>query len=237
LLFGSFLNVVGYRLIHNYNIIFKRSFCPECKNNIAWYDLVPVVSWVILYGSCRNCKQPISWLYPAIELLTASSFTALTSFVEPRYWIGYGLFFTVLLIIIRTDTQSMLISRYTTLAIIPLASILSYYHKLPITLIESIIGSLTGYFILWFIAQCFYLLRNKQGMGEGDFELLSMIGSFLGIQGVFISLFIGSIAGSCLGMYLILRGFDARTTKIAFGSWLALGAISYCLWFNNYNFI
>ncbi len=207
-----------------------RSFCPHCKTTLAWYDLIPVFSWLILRGSCRTCKQPISSLYPLIELLTACSFTALVALVDPQYWVGYSIFFTALLIIIRTDAETMLISRFTTLALIPVAYILSYWHLLPLTILQSFLGSIFGFTILWSIARLFYLWKNKQGMGEGDFDLLALIGAFTGITGAWVALFIGSILGSCLGIYLLWRGSKVENTQIAFGPWLCLGALAYCLY-------
>ena len=230
LLFGSFLNVVGYRLIQDISIIQPRSFCPYCKTTLAWYDLIPLISWLMLRGSCRSCSHSISWLYPCIELLTACSFTALVAFFDPGYWIAYSIFFTALLVIIRTDAETMLISRFTTLAFIPVAYVLSYFNLLPITSTQSILGSLFGYILLWSIARLFYLIKNKQGMGEGDFDLLAFIGAFTGIAGAWVSLFIGSILGSCWGIYLLWLGYKPENTHIAFGPWLCLGALLYSLY-------
>jgi leader peptidase (prepilin peptidase) / N-methyltransferase len=233
LCWGSFLNVVGYRLIHGYSIVLPRSFCPQCTTTLAWYDLIPVLSWLILRGKCRSCKKAISPLYPLIELLTGVVFTALLLYIEPQYWFSYGLFFSALIVTIRTDAETMLISRYTTLAVLPIAFLLSWLTMLPLSILKSVSGALFGYALLWSIAKVFYLVRKQEGMGEGDFELLATIGSFLGLYGVWITLFLGAFLGSIIGMIVVLKGASLRTTKIPFGPWLALGAIIYTFFQNS----
>ncbi len=226
LCWGSFLNVVGYRIIHGYSLVLPRSFCPSCHTTIKWYDLIPFFSWFILRGKCRACKTQISPLYPLIELLTAVVLTGLIVFIEPRYWISYGIFFSALIVTIRTDAETMLIARSMTLGLVPVALALSAFGLLSLSLLESIGGALFGYGILWSIAQLFYLLRKQEGMGEGDFDLLSMIGAFTGIFGSWITLLIGAFLGTLAGILILAQGAD-RSTKIAFGPWLALGGIIY----------
>src|SRR5690606_13178057 len=111
LCWGSFLNVVGYRLIAGYSIIRPRSFCPHCSQQLAIRDLIPVVSWLMLRGRCRTCNKPISFLYPLIEVITALIFLGLYFFIDPHYWVSYGLLFSALIVTIRTDAETMLISR------------------------------------------------------------------------------------------------------------------------------
>jgi leader peptidase (prepilin peptidase)/N-methyltransferase len=229
LIWGSFLNVVAYRLIHNKSIVTPRSFCPHCKKTIAWYDNIPVLSWLLLRAKCRNCKNPISFLYPFIELLTAASFTSLYYF-EPTYFPAYAFFFSALIVIIRTDLEYMLISRASTLWLIPCAYALSYLNMLPLTLQESVIGSIVGYLTLFLVAHIFYLITKKQGMGEGDFDLLALIGAFVGLQGIFITLLIGSWIGTIAGIAYIFIGGKNLQVKIPFGPFLAFGAMSYVLW-------
>ena len=126
LIWGSFLNVVAYRWMQNKSIITPRSYCPYCEKAIAWYDNIPVLSWLILHGTCRSCQQPISWLYPFIELVTAISLIALYLSVPTIYLPAYALFFSALIIIIRTDLEHMLIMQAMTLYLIPVAFGLSY---------------------------------------------------------------------------------------------------------------
>lgn len=230
LIWGSFLNVVACRLIENKSIIFPRSHCPSCKQHLAWYDLIPIVSWLALKGSCRSCSQPISSLYPFIELLTAALFVLLYTHVPTDYMIAYGVLFSALIVSIRTDLEHMLISRFMSVCMIPVGITLSIAGFLPITLQESFMGAFFGYAILWSIAQLFYAITHKQGMGEGDFELLAMIGSFTGVLGAWMSMSIGSFIGSILSIAYIKLSNKGPNTKIPFGPFLALGAIIFVLY-------
>lgn len=228
---GSFLNVVAWRIVQGKNL-YSRSACTQCQSTIACHDLIPVVSWIMLRGKCRSCKAHISILYPCIELLSALLLTTMVIFVEPLYWMGYGIFLCALIITIRTDIETMLIARITSLYLVPVGWLLNYAGLLPLNLSESIIASIIGYAALWSFATLFYQLRKIQGMGEGDFELLACIGAFTGLPGIWSAITIGSLAGSLYGMILILFHKTANP-KIPFGPFLALGAIAY-LYFQNY---
>lgn len=225
LCWGSFLNVVGYRLVKGSSLL-GRSACPHCKKYIAWYDLIPILSWFILKARCRNCRKKITPLYPAIELITGIVLTAMLVYIEPTYWPAYFLFFSALIVTIRTDSQYMLISRYMTLFMIPVGVACSYLQLLPITMTESIAGAIAGYGILWLIAHFFKKYRKKEGMGQGDLDLLAMIGSFTGLLGIWVTLFLGALFGSIIGITIAVKK-KRHMVKIAFGPWLALGAIIY----------
>lgn len=226
LCFGSFLNSIAYRLVHPKHPRTKRSSCPHCHTVIAFYDLIPVVSWLILRARCRWCNKSISILYPLIELITAVVFVCLLIFKPWTLWLPYGLFFTALIISIRTDLETMLLSRMVTIWFIPLGLFFSAVKLLPITFSQSLVGAIAGYALLWSVSRTFYIFTGKQGMGEGDMELLAMIGSFLGFNGMWLSLLIGSCCGSLLGMlYLMSRGTKILGIAIPFGPFLALGAI------------
>jgi leader peptidase (prepilin peptidase)/N-methyltransferase len=228
-MWGSFLNVVACRLIKSQSIIYPRSHCPNCKHIIAWYDNIPVLSWLLLRAKCRFCKKPISILYPFVELLTAGSLTLLYIH-QPEYFMGYALFFSALLVIVRTDLQYMLISRLSSIGMIPFAWILSYFNILPLTLSASLLGTVVGYLTLWLVAYLFYALTKKHGLGEGDFDLLALIGSFCGIEGVFISILIGSWVGTIISLaYIAISGKNIHI-KVPFGPFLAFGAMSYVIW-------
>lgn len=274
LIWGSFLNVIAYRLITQESIG-GRSKCPHCTCQIAWYDNIPLLSWLILGGKCRSCKQPISILYPFIELLTGVLFVLLylkmmpecpaydsssirpewvdqlceawqkvnpsstahleelrdrsdLSSVRPELIEGF-LFFSALLITIRTDLEFMLISRYTTLFLIPVGIAFSAFGFLPISPLESFLSAIGGYLLFYAIAKGFYLITGKEGMGEGDMDLLAFIGSFVGFMGLWMTVLIGSFTG-CIAtiIYLLSTGKD-RSTRIPFGPFLALGAMCYVL--------
>lgn len=224
LCWGSFLNVVAFRLLHNHPFFAPRSQCPSCKTKLAWYDLIPVISWYMLNARCRTCKTSIHWLYPLIELLTALTFTLLFLYTPQIYWFSYMLFTSALIVTIRTDLDSMMILRLCSLGLIPVGLLLSYLGYLPVTLQESALGAFCGYALLWSIRKVFWLIRRQEGMGEGDQELLAGIGAFLGPYGVWQSLLIGSIVGSIIGIALALI-FKKRIERLPFGPLLALGAL------------
>jgi leader peptidase (prepilin peptidase)/N-methyltransferase len=232
LCWGSFLNVVGHRLITNQDIIFLRSHCPHCDTTLAWYDLIPLFSWIWLRGRCRYCHEPISYLYPFIELLTVIIGLLLFTCVESQYWIAYFFFFSALIVTIRTDLEHMLISQYMTIYLIPLSVACAAFGLLPITLTDSIAGAIGGYAFLYFMGYVARKFMGKEALGEGDLDLLALIGSCTGIIGCWLSLTIGALLGSIIGgAYLIFSRQDYRN-PIPFGPFLAAGAIAYVIFEN-----
>lgn len=215
--------MLGYRLISGDSLLINRSFCPHCKKVIAWYDNIPVISWFFLRGKCRSCSVAISWLYPFIEVITALIFVLMSLLIPSCYWFAYCIFFSALIVTIRTDIHSMLISPLVTIGLIPFAMILSYLGLLPITFGQSVIGAATAYLFLMGFDKLFYLVTHKQGIGLGDIELLAFIGAFVGTQGWLISLLVGSFLGTLFGLTQSVR-LGSYTTKIPFGPFLALGA-------------
>ncbi len=227
---GSFLNFLAHRLISGQPLTATRSECPRCHHILAWYDLIPVLSWVTLRARCRYCAQPISWLYPFLELLTPFVLTLLLLNVPIYYIPAYFIFFSALLVTIRTDLEHMLISSFMTLFLVPFGIVLSAAHMLPISLNNSLAGAMLGYGFLWALARIFYRITGKHGMGEGDFELLCFIGAFTGIVGCWMSLLIGSVFGSIIGIAYSLLVQSDEQIKIPFGPFLAIGAIMYVVW-------
>lgn len=228
-IWGSFLNVVAHRLLIGESIVRPRSRCPFCKTTIAWYDNIPILSWLVLQGKCRTCKKSISFLYPLIEVLTIISF-GLLYYYNPTHFFSHALFFSALIVTVRTDLEYMLISRLATLGMIPFAWICSFAGLLPIDLKESILGACVGYLSLWVVARIFYAATKKHGLGEGDFDLLALIGAFCGPQGVLISLLIGSWFGTAISLMYIVACKKNLQVKIPFGPFLAFGAMSYVIW-------
>lgn len=207
-----------------------KSLCPQCKNPVAWYDNIPIFSWLFLKGKCRYCQKPISWLYPFIELITTVSFWLLIERISPQFWISYFLFFSALIISIRTDLETLLISRFVTLWLIPIGLLLSYCAFLPISLLQSLVGTFTGYICLFSIAQLYYLITKRVGMGQGDVELLAFIGAFTGFIGWWLTLLIASFIGTFTGLTLMFyKRSSLITMKIPFGPFLALGAMIFVL--------
>lgn len=225
LCWGSFLNILAHRFINHISLL-APSACPRCHTRIAWYDNIPLISYILLRGRCRTCAQPISWLYPFVEFLTAFSLTTL--YMAHDYFWGYSVLFSALIVTIRSDLETMLISRFVTLALVPVALLLSILDLTPIVPINSIFGAALGYIFLWSIANLFTWITGKQGMGEGDFDLMALIGAFTGVLGAWASLLIGSLLGSACGLlFLLHKGTFDRNVKIPFGPFLATGAMLY----------
>jgi len=198
---------------------------------IAWHDNIPVISWMALFGRCRYCKKTISWLYPFIELTTTILLTCLYLYIPHQYFFSYFIFISALIVTIRSDIETMLISRYVTLFLVPVAFLLSWHGLLPISFFASICGAVIGYLFLSIINYIFKYATNKDGIGEGDFDLLCFIGSFTGIFGCWATVTIGSTLGSIFGIIYLLYAcyFTEKTisTKIPFGPFLAFSAIMY----------
>jgi leader peptidase (prepilin peptidase)/N-methyltransferase len=199
---------------------------------IVWYDNIPVFSWLLLGGKCRQCHQKISLLYPCIEILTVIVLSLLYTLIPFNYFFAYFIFFSALIVTIRSDIETMLISSFTTTFLVPFGCIMSICGLLPLTLLESISGALFGYSFLFIINSIFKYLRNMDGIGEGDFDLLLFIGSFTGIMGCWASITIGSILGSLYGLSILILSQQNKNcatpiqnTKIPFGPFLAFGAL------------
>lgn len=223
-IWGSFLNVLGYRLILDLSL-FPRSSCVHCQHILSPRDLVPLLSYIMLKGRCRYCLLPISILYPLIELTTICAALGLYYFVAPDYWIAYSILFSALIVTMRSDAESFLISRYATLCLVPVGILFSYLNYLPTSPINNSLGALIGYGFLWIIQKLFYYIRNQEGLGQGDLDCLCMIGSFTGILGCWATLMIASLIGSITGILYILYKKPTHQVIIPFGVFLALGAI------------
>jgi leader peptidase (prepilin peptidase) / N-methyltransferase len=236
---GSFLNVVAYRITFDRPFFTARSCCPKCKTTISWYDNIPLLSRLLLKRACRSCKTPISWLYPFIELLTAIVMTALSFNIfylkkeilgfssSPYIFASYFLFFSALIVATRSDLEAMVIPQYFTILLIPAGILLSWFGYTNITLADSILGTVFGYGILWLTATVFYKLTKKKGLGEGDMDLLAMIGSFLGVKGAWFALTLGSISGLLIGGGYLLCVKKNIHLRFPFGPFLVLGAMLY----------
>lgn len=230
-IWGSFLNCFSYRILRGIGLG-RNSFCPVCKNPIAWYDLIPIISWCNLGGHCRTCTQPISFLYPFIELLTGALWVFLYWLVPAHYWLGYGIFTSALIVTIRSDAECMLISRAVTLYLLPLMFLLSLNDLLPIPLWQSLAGASGGYLFMWTVASVFHWTTGQEGMGQGDIDLLAFIGSAIGIIGCWASILVGSLSGCIAACVLYATqpaNPDNESLKIPFGVFLAAGAITYVL--------
>jgi leader peptidase (prepilin peptidase) / N-methyltransferase len=229
-MWGSFLNVVAYRLLQDAGP-FGRSRCPLCAAPIAWYDNIPLVSWFLLRRRCRHCKNFISWLYPFIELLTAVIFWLIFIKIPVHYWFGYGALSSALIVAVRTDLEAMLVSRYATLGLIPVGLTFAFFGLLPITVLQSFFGFSSAYIFLYGLAVAFWWVMKKEGMGSGDVELLAGIGAFVGFPGWWFSLMYAAVVGSLVGIfYLVITGWRSNSVRLPFCPFLAVGTWVYLFW-------
>jgi leader peptidase (prepilin peptidase)/N-methyltransferase len=226
---GSFLNVVIHRLPRGESVALGRSKCPHCRETIAWYDNVPVLSWLLLRAKCRRCRGSISARYPAVELLTAlSAVVAVWSAGLSLSAAWVFAFLAIMIVITWIDWEHQIIPDELSLG----GTLLGWIGAavcLDITLAASLVGSLVGAGLILGIALLYRAARKVDGMGMGDVKLMAMIGAFLGWQMVFAVLFVAAFAGSVYGVYLMRTAKGSSQTAVAFGSFLAPAAI--LMWF------
>jgi leader peptidase (prepilin peptidase) / N-methyltransferase len=224
LMVGSFLNVCIGRIPAGESIVSPPSHCPRCQTRIAWYDNLPVLSYLVLGAKCRKCRLPISLRYPLVELLTALAFV-LQGLVVGEDWplLAARLVFTALLIVLfGTDLETMRLPDVLTLPGIALGLLFSLW--LPPGIASSIIGAALGAAIPYAIRWIWYRMKGVEAMGLGDVKMLAMIGAFLGWQQVLVVLFLASLAGAAIGLTLAAIRGRTLASKLPFGTFLALGA-------------
>jgi leader peptidase (prepilin peptidase)/N-methyltransferase len=225
-LVGSFLNVCIHRLPREESIVFPSSHCPACQAPIRPWDNIPILSFLLLRGRCRACGQPIAWRYPLVEGLTALLFAATVSrFGVTPLAATLLVFVAALTVITFIDLDHQIIPNIITLPGIPLGILAGLVLGEP-PLLDRIIGALAGagfLYLVLFYGSAFY---GQDAMGEGDLNLIAMVGAFLGWRGVVITILIGCLSGSAIGLALIGLGRLRRREHIPFGPFLALGAIA-----------
>jgi leader peptidase (prepilin peptidase)/N-methyltransferase len=225
---GSFLNVCIYRLPSSMSIVSpSRSICPKCNSAISFYDNIPVFSYLWLKGRCRHCQASISLRYPMVELLTGIiALDIFFMFGLTPAGIIYFIFISSLLVITFIDIDHQIIPDVITLPGIPIGLAVSFV--LPaITFKTSLLGMLAGGGSLWIVAWTYSLITRKEGMGGGDIKLLAMIGAFIGWKGVIFAIFAASVAGTFVGLTVMLVKGKNLKFAIPFGPFLSIGAMSY----------
>ena len=204
-----------------------RSRCPSCGHAIAWYENIPLASWLWLRGRCSVCRARISARYPVIELSTAVLF-ALVGWhfgAQPSALLVCGLVATlVALTFIDLDTQ--LLPDILTLPLMWAGIIAAARGWIPVTLQASVAGAVVGYLSLWLVSHAFRILRGKEGMGAGDFKLLAALGAWMGWQMIPLIVLLSSAVGALVGIALIVFRSHGRDVPIPFGPYLAGGGIA-----------
>jgi leader peptidase (prepilin peptidase)/N-methyltransferase len=246
LLIGSFLNVCIYRWPRDLSVVRPRSHCPSCGKMIAWYDNVPVLSFLLLRGRCRYCKARIPLRYPIVELLTAALFFDFVYTLGPTVAALKMCVLAALLVgLIFSDLEERILPDEFTLGGMALGFVFALFVPVPdnigqsllflmgadvsgraASIAEAAFGAALPSFFLWFGGVMYFKIRHREGLGFGDVKLIAMVGSFMGLRGALMTLILGSVSGSILGYgYIKATGKDAATYELPFGTFLGLAAL------------
>lgn len=243
LVVGSFLNVLIWRIPREESIAFPPSHCPACAQRLSAPDLIPVLSWLALRGRCRYCGERISPRYPVVELANALLYLGLYfRFGERWALLPYCLLASLLVALTLIDLDHQLLPDALTLPGLGLGLLFGlvatlfqrfgrpspfgvYFGQLPylfdqLSLWSGLLGAAVGAGVILLI-----ILLSREGMGYGDVKLLAMVGAFVGWRGALGTLFLGAIAGSLVGVWLLLTGRKGRKDPIPFGPFLAFGCL------------
>ncbi len=249
---GSFLNVVIHRVPLEDSIVFPNSRCPSCGGAIAFYDNIPVLSWVMLGAKCRSCKERISIRYPAVELLTAALFVGVAWHTGLSAALPFDLVFTsALLVLVFIDAEHMILPNVITYPgivfavvariAIPYLTGTPHFDDVPslshgalanmpvwvVSLAGALIGALIGGGSLWLMGWTWEKLRGIEAMGLGDVKMMFMVGAYLGWRLTILTIFVGVLSGSVIGILLMARkGERNMQMLLPFGVFLGLGAIA-----------
>lgn len=247
LLIGSFLNVCIHRWPRDLSVVAPRSHCPFCETQISAWDNIPLVSWLVLRARCRHCKTPIHWRYPLVELVTAFCFfwfVAQLGLTPAAF--KYCVFGALLIGLVFSDLETLLLPDQFTLGGICLGLTFAPFISVPDTTFsfvasvagfrpgprissfgEAALGALLPAGTLWLVGWLFEKIRHKEGLGFGDVKMIAMVGAFLGIRGALLTIILGSVAGSVIGMiYIKATRQDAGEFQLPFGSFLGLAALA-----------
>jgi len=224
---GSFLNVCICRLPKNESIVSPPSHCPVCSYQIRWYDNIPLVSYLLLRGKCRGCGAHISFQYPLVELLNGVlTLLLFLRFGPTTAFAALFIFCSALVVITFIDIEHQIIPDEISLPGIIVGFVLSFFIP-GHTWLNSLLGILLGGGSLLLVAYSYQKLTGKDGMGGGDIKLLAMMGAFLGWKAVPFIIFASSLAGSLIGISIMLLQKKDSKLAIPFGPYLAFGAVLY----------
>jgi len=215
---GSFLNCVVYRLENNQSFLTGRSFCPKCKHVLAWYDLMPVLSFLLLGGKCRHCQKKISFQYPLVEIAVALLFLAIFYYRLPVFSYFLSLF---LIVIFIYDLKHYLILDkviYPAIGLTLIYDLLRFDLFTNWNLLISAIGA-SGFFLLIVLAS-----RGKW-MGVGDIKLAFLMGLILGWPNILVALFFAFLSGATIGVGLVLARRKSFKSEVPFGPFLVAGTL------------
>jgi len=247
LIVGSFLNVCIVRMPRGGSIVSPPSHCPRCQSGIKFYDNIPLISFLLLRGKCRNCGEPISWRYPLVELTNALLYVGIVN----EFWLGGEAFMMMalcssLIVITVIDYDHMIIPDNITLPGMLIGLTLAPFFMSPLGdplpfnlegliphagpyltgFLNSLIGLILGGGLLLSIGWAWEKLRHIEAMGGGDVKLMGMVGSFLGWKGALLTIMLGALTGSVVGVLLMVLKRHKMGKLIPFGPFLAAGALA-----------
>jgi leader peptidase (prepilin peptidase)/N-methyltransferase len=246
LLIGSFLNVCILRIPRDESIVLPASHCTSCGAHIKPYDNIPVLSWLMLRGRCRKCKTPISAQYPAVELLTGLLFVGCYLMFGLSFdALKWAIFAAILVVLTVTDLRERNLPDVVNFTGLGAALVLSLVTEpvdgsagwiagrllglsLPrpvLSLADALIGAAAASGLLWVVAEGYFRLRGREGMGLGDVKMMAMAGAFLGLQRAMLPILLGSLLGSLIGSAVIAFRHKGRDFELPFGTFLGAGAI------------
>ena len=226
---GSFVNVVIHRLPRGESVVFPGSHCPSCGASIRAFDNVPVLSWLVLGGKCRDCRAPIAARYPMVELANAALWLAV--FLRAPEWGDFasGAFLcSACLALLAIDAEFRILPDRITLTGIAVGLALSFFSQRR-TPLSAFAGAALGAGGLYLLAFAYEKWKNVEGMGMGDVKMLGMIGALLGLPGMVVTILIASLSGSLVGLALMLARRGSLQTALPFGVFLSAGAVA--AWF------
>jgi len=246
LIVGSFLNVCILRIPADKSIVLPASSCTKCGKAIAPYDNIPVLSWIFLGGKCRNCKTKISAMYPAVELVTGLLFLgcyfAFGPTVDALKW---AVFAALLVVLTITDLRERILPDEVNFFGLGAGLLLSFFTKsldgtslwmankwfdfpppqVALSFADAALGALAGSGLLWIVAEGYFRIRGREGMGLGDVKMMAAVGAFLGLKRTLLTVLVGSLLGSVIGILLIAISKKGRDYELPFGTFLGAGAL------------
>jgi len=249
LLLGSFLNVCVFRLPRDLSVMKPaRSFCPFCEETIAWYDNIPVLSYILLRAKCRKCGAHIPLRYPVVELATAIAFAiCVAAFGVTPAALKYAVYSAIMITLIASDFEERILPDEFTLGGSVLGLILAWFVPLRgefalfvvpyswgprwVSVGEAVIGATISSGSIWLAGWLYEKFRHREGLGFGDVKMIFMIGAFLGLPGALLTLIAASLIGALGGLlYIYFAGKDAATYELPFGSFLGAAGLAIAIY-------
>lgn len=228
LIFGSFANVLIFRLPREINFVKIRSFCDHCRTPLRWFENIPLFSWILLRGRCSSCGKSISFRLFFVELIMGVLFSGLfLHFGFKWFFLESCVFVFGLLVVSMIDFDFMFLPDSFTLSGIVLGLFGAFFNP-ERAFLDALIGGLLGGGILWGVAFFYQMIRKKEGLGGGDIKLLAWIGTVLGSKSIFFVIMVSGFVGCLVGLLTMFRTKEEfQTLAIPFGPYLSLGGVLY----------